>query len=253
MRLAFLHGFTGTSGSWAAVIRALRRSELPGGDGALGHHLVALPGHDRLARLEDGDDFESVVARLVSSVPPGMTLVGYSLGARLAMSMVATAPSRYAGLVAIGGRPGLTDPGERKARRVSDAAIAARLRRDGLERFVDWWAARPIFATQAGLPAEALERQRAHRLGHDPEQLARSLEVLGLGCMPPTEDALVSAEIPVRLITGALDARFTELAATLAARSPRIEHTRVPRVGHNVVLEAPDAVAARLAGGISPA
>ena len=113
-----------------------------------------------------------------------------------------------------------------------DAARAAAIRAD-LEAFVEAWERLPLFATQAGVGADALAEQRAVRRGHDPEGLARSLEVLGLGAQP---DLWGAARVPVRWWVGERDAKFREVLAGVGAEC-------VPGCGHNPVLEDPQGLA----------
>ena len=53
-------------------------------------------------------------------------------------------------------------------------------------------------------------------------------------------------KLPVRLVVGELDPKFTALAEEAAALLPRATVVRVPGVGHNVLLEAPAALCALL-------
>jgi 2-succinyl-6-hydroxy-2,4-cyclohexadiene-1-carboxylate synthase len=53
--------------------------------------------------------------------------------------------------------------------------------------------------------------------------------------------------MPVTLVSGALDARFTALARELAARIPFASHRAIAGCGHNPLLERPDELAALLA------
>ena len=105
------------------------------------------------------------------------------------------------------------------------------------------WEALPLFATQRALPPNLLAEQRACRLAHDPEGLARSLEVLGLAEMPNYRAAMASLEVPVRLITGSLDMKFSKMAKQLSDQNVRVQSELVDGVGHNVLLEAPSVVA----------
>jgi 2-succinyl-6-hydroxy-2,4-cyclohexadiene-1-carboxylate synthase len=88
--------------------------------------------------------------------------------------------------------------------------------------------------------------QQNIRLGHEPEGLARAVEVLGLAEMPNYRPAIAALEVPITLMTGALDAKFSEIADTIAAENTHVDAEVVDGVGHNVVLEAPAAVAAAL-------
>ena len=183
---------------------------------------------------------------MAAEVDPGATLVGYSLGARLALSMVAQAPARFARLVAVGLNPGLTDRAAAADREAADARLAAMLRTDGIEAFVEHWASLPLFDTQACLPAALLRAQREARLQHDPEQLARVLEVLGLAQMPAYGDLLGASPIEVTLVTGALDRKFSAIAAALAV-ARNVTHVSIDGAGHNLPLEAPRPLAAVIA------
>ncbi|HVS66649.1 MAG TPA: alpha/beta fold hydrolase [Thermoanaerobaculia bacterium] len=133
----------------------------------------------------------------------------------------------------------------RAERCAADERWAAVIERD-LDAFVEEWQALPLFASQRRLPAEALEAQDRIRRGHRPETLARAMRVLSLGAMPDHREALGRVRVPVVLMTGELDRRFTGLAVELAASIPGSRVEVVPGVGHNVPLEAPGAVAAGL-------
>lgn len=94
---------------------------------------------------------------------------------------------------------------------------------------------------------DLLAEQRGCRLAHDPEGLARSLEVLGLAEMPNYRPAMASLAVPITLMTGSLDSRFSNMANELADQNVHIRAEHVDGVGHNVLLEAPSVVATALA------
>jgi 2-succinyl-6-hydroxy-2,4-cyclohexadiene-1-carboxylate synthase len=231
-----LHGFTGSPASWEPVLSA----------GAFEGAVVApfLLGH--------GPDWQSVerstfidevdrLAELVAGTGEPRFVGGYSLGARIGAVLLARHPRLFAGAVFVGARLGLTDSREREARRQLDARHAATLRRDGLSVFIDSWEKQPLFETQRALPPELLEAQRAIRGLHDPEGLARSLEVLGLSSMPSEPTSMASSR--VTLMTGERDSKFRDLAARIAADHGGLRLVSVEGAGHNLLLEAPDAVA----------
>jgi len=120
------------------------------------------------------------------------------------------------------------------------------LRTDGLDAFVPHWESLPLFASQRELPRETLEWQREIRFDHDPEGLARSLEVLGLAEMPDLRSSIGTLGLPLTLVAGSEDAKFERLAHTLAEEHPHVNVEIIDGVGHNVVLEAPHAIAALL-------
>jgi len=121
----------------------------------------------------------------------------------------------------------------------TDAALAERIEAIGVRAFVAEWERLPLFASQRTLAPEILAAQRATRLARGAHGLSRSLRTVGLGCMPDLGPALRGSPAVLSLITGALDEKFTRLAAELRP----LRHTIVPGVGHNVLLEKPEAVA----------
>ena len=109
------------------------------------------------------------------------------------------------------------------------------------------WQAQPLFASQAQLPTLVLQQQQSARQQHYPQGLALALRALGLGHMPDFWPLLPQVRQPVQLVVGALDDKFVRLAEKALTLLPSATLHVVPGVGHNVVLEAPAAVAALLA------
>jgi pimeloyl-ACP methyl ester carboxylesterase len=52
--------------------------------------------------------------------------------------------------------------------------------------------------------------------------------------------------MPITLVTGALDEKFTAIARELQGLRAGIDHIVVPGAGHNVALERPDSIASLL-------
>ncbi len=176
-------------------------------------------------------DFDGAVEALSREVPDGAIVAGYSLGGRLALAM--TRLVRVAGLVLIGAH---VAPGD-EARRAWDDEQAALARR-GMRGLVERWERLPVFATQSDAAREA---QRATRLAHDPSRIAWALSALGQGRMPDLRPALDALSAPARVLVGGLDQR---LVAVTRATSGHVHI--VPDRGHNLILEAPDVVAAAI-------
>jgi 2-succinyl-6-hydroxy-2,4-cyclohexadiene-1-carboxylate synthase len=236
-----LHGFTGSPQSWSRVVQQAELDQTP--------LIPTLAGHGRDWQRRDVESFEGEVARLVSlisSVAPPRLLCAYSMGARVALGLLARQPSFFDSAVLIGAHPGLTEDSARAERREVDADRVRMLRERGLMAFIDLWEKLPLFATQRDLSPDVLNYQRRIRLGQDAEGLARALEVLGLAEMPDYEPAIASAGIPITFMAGSRDSKFFEIANALATHNDHVDAEVVDGVGHNVVLEAPEAVAATL-------
>jgi 2-succinyl-6-hydroxy-2,4-cyclohexadiene-1-carboxylate synthase len=244
--LLLLHGFTGTPDSWSEVESRLAGARILA---------PALLGHDGTIGPPETRRFEDEVDRLAATVAAAgsgpIHAVGYSLGGRLALGLLARHPELLSGATLIGAHPGLERPEQRADRRQTDERWAGVLETEGIEAFVSAWEDQPLFATQRGVAPALLEAQRRRRLGHNPRGLARSLRVLGLGAMPSLRDRLGGIGHPVRLLAGERDAKFSTLAREMARALPRGDETIVPGAGHNLLLERPAVLAETLLEGMA--
>lgn len=224
--LVLVHGFTQTSRCWG-----------PAGDAlALDHTVVRVdaPGHGR--SRDRRDDLVSGAAA-IGELGGTATYVGYSMGARFCLQLALLAPQLVRGLVLVSGTAGIDDDLERAERRAQDHATAARLRRDGLDTFLDDWLRQPLFAR---LPAASAFR--AERLRNDAEGLASSLELAGTGSQAPAWDRLSRLAMPVLVVAGSLDEKFRALAVRMADTiGENATLATVEGAGHTVYLEQPDA------------
>ncbi|MCP4445923.1 MAG: alpha/beta fold hydrolase [Myxococcales bacterium] len=222
-----LHGFTGTPAMWHCI----------GLDGP------ALLGHGDACRATGNETFTGERERLTDLLPERpVHLVGYSLGARLSLAIALESPERVSALTIIGGSPGIQDAKDRALRVKADARWSERLRDMGIAAFVNEWQALPLWKSQESLPAKARESLRLGRLAHNPEQLARSMDALGTGAMPPMWNALSGIVVPVQIVTGALDHKYVEIARRMARLVPNAVLHSIPGAGHNPVLEKPQSV-----------
>jgi 2-succinyl-6-hydroxy-2,4-cyclohexadiene-1-carboxylate synthase len=240
MTRRYLHGFLGAPAQWTEVL-ALTGDALA--------DCPRLPGHGRPPWTPPGDFSAVVDAFAARALPPEpVTLVGYSLGARVALALALRHPARVSRLVLIGVAYGIDGARDRDTRTRADDALADALDRDGVASFVRAWEGLPLFATQRALPAPLAEAQRAWRLDHTAPGLSWSLRTLGLGRQPALRAAFARSTVPVTLVTGAEDEKFTAIARELVALRAGVDHRVVEGSGHNVALERPDAVAAAIAG-----
>mgnify|MGYP002381281214 CR=1 FL=1 len=232
-----LHGLLGAPASWDDVVRAL-------GARATTPSTPWLPGHGPAAGPPPEGAFEAVIERLGALwLTTRTTLVGYSLGGRLALALAARFPERVRGVVAIGAHTGLSSQTERTERVAWERGLVSDLERGGLPAFVDAWEQQPIFATQALLSQVDRDRQRQIRLGHQPSGIGWAIDVLGTGKMPALLGPLARVGVPVIFAVGALDRRAVAVAREAMGVLPRAEVVVVPEAGHNLLLEAPSVVA----------
>lgn len=232
-----LHGFTGSSESVVGIADAL-----PG----FRRVRVDLLGHGRSDAPDELDTYSmdtcvEDLARVLDALGiPSTDVVGYSMGARVALALAVRMPERVRRCVLIGARAGIEAPEARAERVRADAALAARIEDEGLESFVDDWMALPLFASQLRLGKAALAAARAARLRQRPEGLARSLRGMGAGAQPPLFERLGALRVPILFVAGGEDAAFVDAGRDLASRIPTARFLLIPEVGHAAHLEAAD-------------
>jgi 2-succinyl-6-hydroxy-2,4-cyclohexadiene-1-carboxylate synthase len=237
--LVMLHGFTGSAAAWGCHLEALA---------AYGLRVIAfdLPGHGRSDAPADARRYaiercqQDILAALRElGVSQGKAiLLGYSMGGRIALY---TAFSGFFGaLILESASPGLEDQASREQRRIDDEALAASIERDGVEAFVARWERLPLFASQSALPLEVRQALHRQRLNNRASGLAQSLRGVGAGVQPSLFSRLPTLQIPVLLIAGELDTKFTAIARRMAQLLPQAQLCIIPGAGHTVHLERPE-------------
>lgn len=232
--ILFLHGFMGSSRDWENATAALGER----------FFCVApdLPGHGASVGLPpESYTFESV-ARAVLGVLDELgieraTLVGYSMGGRLALYLALYHPERCAGLLLESASPGLQDVVERWARHAADEERASRLESDDFEDFVGDWYRQPLFASLVR-DEERLKRTISARLKNDPAELARSLRGMGSGSQRSLWGELNGLRVPALAVAGELDEKFVEITHRMANLCAGMRVAVIPGAGHNVHVEA---------------
>jgi 2-succinyl-6-hydroxy-2,4-cyclohexadiene-1-carboxylate synthase len=233
--LVLVHGFTQTRRSWDPIVTRLECL----------YELVTVdaPGHGGSGAVQADVERGAV---LLGGAGGRAAYVGYSMGGRLALRLAIARPDLVDALVLIGATAGIADDDERTARRRSDDSLAEVIERDGVERFLDTWLTQPLLAT---LPPNAVDR--AERARNTPAGLAASLRLAGTGVQEPLWDRLGELAMPVLLVAGELDRKFTVLAERMATAMPAASVAVIPGAGHSAHLERPDAFVDALDGWLA--
>lgn len=238
----FLHGFMGSSGDWAEAAGSL--------DGRAFAVAVDLPGHGASVGLSPETYTVEGVARAIIRVMDDLrvqkaSLVGYSMGGRLALYLALRHPERFTRLLLESASPGLQCERERAARRDADEERARRLDSGDFEMFLRDWYRQPVFEPLAR-DEKLLQGTIEARRRNDPVELAWSLRGMGTGVQPSLWGELAGLRVPALAVTGELDGKFVGISRRMSGISQKVHDIIVPGVGHNVRAEAPRAYSALL-------
>ena len=234
--LLLLHGFSGAASTWHDIVNRLAPDFQLIAIDLLGHGASDAPADIASYRME------AVAADIVDLLDQlavrDTSLLGYSMGGRLALFLACTYPGRFRALVLESASPGLADERARADRRLKDRQLADQIERDGVASFVANWESLPLWSTQTKVQISA---QRAQRLANRPQGLANSLRGMGAGAQPNLWGQLPNLTVLTSLIAGKHDDKFRRINQAMADAIPRSRLALIPAAGHNTHLEAPDA------------
>ncbi len=247
--VTLLHGFTQSGRSWRELI-----GRMPQGYSWI---VPDLRGHGETKTASGAPcTMDACTADLValwdSLGVERSHVVGYSMGGRLALHVATHRPDRLLSVVTIGAHAGL-EPEAREGRRLGDEALAERIEKEGVEAFVNYWGALPLFAGIERRGPAYVAQVRADRLQNHASGLACSLRGMGAGVMKPLWDELARVQVPCTFVAGQLDHGYVASARRLAATTPNGRYEVVQRAGHTVHQERPDAFARVLSNHLAMA
>jgi 2-succinyl-6-hydroxy-2,4-cyclohexadiene-1-carboxylate synthase len=233
-----LHGAVGSAGDWRAFASLLAKRGIGSRAVDLWRFLdcaaMPLTAFGAALNAEAGGEVTRGGARI---------LLGYSMGGRLALHALLSEPHPWSAAVIVSAHPGLEDPGEREARRASDAAWAAAALTGNWSDFLASWNAQPVLGGTA-VRDDRADRQLAQRR----REIARSYVDWSLGAQQPLWDKLPGIRIPVLWIAGENDARYLDLARRATSLLPMARLAVAPAAGHRAPWEADAWMADEIAG-----
>lgn len=234
--IVMLHGFTGSTHTWEPIASQLSDFRVVAID-CIGHGETDSP-VDRV--LYEMDRQVEVLEEICKQLKlANFSLLGYSMGGRIALSYAVKYPGRIENLILESASPGLKSEEERATRKKADNVLADKIEANGIKSFVKAWENIPLFASQKRLPASVQQEIRKERLQQCELGLANSLRGMGTGVMPALWDRLVELSMPVILITGELDIKFERIAREMTASLKKARHLTVNDTGHAIHVENP--------------
>ncbi|MEO5963958.1 MAG: alpha/beta fold hydrolase [Candidatus Limnocylindrales bacterium] len=236
--LLLVHGFTGAAIAWAEHLDAFSATSRVIAPDLPGHGGTPVEPPERMTVERTADDLARLLATL-GALPA--CVVGYSLGARIALSLAIAHPGVVDRLLLESPSAGLGTAAEREDRRTEDEALATAIERNGIDAFVDEWERLPVFASHDAMPPERAARVRVMRRANSAAGLAASLRAAGQGSMEPLFDRLADVRAPTLVITGAFDERGRPRAERVSRGIPGARLAVVDDAGHTPHDEQPSA------------
>ncbi len=226
-----LHGFT-LGGAMFAELAGLLPSALVAPD---------LPGHGgRNAASTSWHDAVGEVVDLARDTRPA-TVLGYSMGGRLALAAALRAPRWFSRLVLVSTSLGIADTSARAERLRADRDRASRIEATGSALdFIEEFAATPFLQA----PTARIDLM-AIRLANRADGIAGALRGMGQGSQPYLEPQLGRLDMPMVWVAGSRDDKYATMAQRAAAACGKGSSVIVD-AAHNVVAEQPAAIAAIL-------
>ena len=230
IRVVALHGFLGHAADWQPVfdeIRALRPN----------WELLA-PDWMEFLQTEQPLTFAGWANRFLGwcrTLPAAKnTIVGYSLGGRLALHAVDRQPELWSAGVFLSTNPGLVDPKEKLARWQSDQDWAREFRQEDFATVLAKWNSQPVL--QGGS-----EPDRNFNRNHV-ALLSQCLNSFSLGLQNDFRDRMDLWHLRQIWAAGTRDRKFSELLKTLP-ELPEIQKWEVDEASHRLIFDAPQEVA----------
>jgi len=235
--LLFLHGFLGSSSEWLPFIEALSVRFLC--------ISIDLPGHGEavLENFNTAMDLYSLSQKLHQILSPVIntpySILGYSLGGRLALRHALDFPHCINRLILESASPGIDDPKLRQLRTIKDEERAQMIEKEGMKLFLEYWYKMPLFASLQQRPA-LLEEILAARTMTNSLCAAALIRSASPGREPSMWTALSSLTCPLLLVGGALDLQYVEILTRVAASVPYSTLKLLDEAGHAPHLEVPE-------------
>lgn len=218
--LLFLHGMLGCKEDFDQIIDFLKEE----------FYCIAidLPGHG--SSCFDPDVIGSILYTYDSLKLQRGSLIGYSLGGRLAMRI----PS-FEKRIILSSHPGLDSSAEREERLKIDHAWSDFLKQNSMDAFLEKWYSQSVFSTLKS-NKELYEKTLEKRKKNSPTALCYYFENLSLGHQKSLDDFN-----NFLFLFGVHDIKYRDLYQGLNARA-------IPNASHAVHLENPKECAEQIRG-----
>ena len=188
------------------------------------------------------DSWEDNLHALIDAIPQNSVLIGYSMGARLALGISLLANNQSIGLVLISGNPGLEFDAERKERWQADQDWANRMEIESKASFLHDWYEQTVFShTPFAIRSDEIMRKSNYGSAAWP----KVMRVNSVAKQPNYWPEIENLSMPVLAVAGEADEKYAKIAVRCVERS-RSPLSRVEifnECGHIVHHEQPEKLA----------
>jgi 2-succinyl-6-hydroxy-2,4-cyclohexadiene-1-carboxylate synthase len=201
---------------------------------------TALPEYDTTAiAIQPAADWQATVKQLADSISPSSIIVGYSMGARLALGVALEAAECCCGLIFVSGNPGIESEQDREQRWLVDQQVAERLETQPLGTFLNDWYQASVFA---GMPDEVRLAEINRKLSQSSSDWPSILRTNSVSKQPNYWPRLKELAMPTLVVAGEQDEKYRNISLRFDEEtSANIESSIVPDCGHIVHREQPEA------------
>ena len=235
--ILFLHGFTGSANDWNVVSDKIDKRFNKIGLDLIGHGKSGSPSELKYYQIDSMvDQIEETIRFLGLNK---VVLCGYSMGGRVGLKFALDKQNLLSGIILESSSAGIKKMNERLSRKQNDDELANFIMNNPIEEFITRWLDQEIFGTIKRFSNEKIKRIKEEKMKSSRIGLANSLLGYGTGVMPYLGSELITLKIPVLLISGGLDDKFTQLNQSLRKLIPSARHKVIANAGHNTHLEEP--------------
>jgi 2-succinyl-6-hydroxy-2,4-cyclohexadiene-1-carboxylate synthase len=213
-----VHGFLGLPSDWDCVLEGPRQNlnwlpeflDLPGGE--------LTPALPPLAEKLNAQACETT----------SDTLIGYSMGGRIALHMLLAdrPPYRWRRAIIVSASTGIVSSAERRRRWDQDRRWAERFRLEEWTSLLGSWESQAVFKGEPDLERRENDFDRG--------QLAAALLRGSVGAQEDLRPALSKLEVPILWLAGDRDLKYNASAQDSAKLNPRFECRIVADAGHRL-------------------
>ena len=221
--LLFLHGLLGLTEDFLSMIATLKKDFYCIG--------IDLPGHG-CSSLSSPLTLESTLQALLDVIHHHKldkpSIVGYSLGGRLAMLLDYYHPDLFDTIIVLSSHPGL-NPDEKKERILIEKKWIALLEKD-IDAFLKSWYSQPLFKT---LEASSIVKRRSTI---NKDAIIQVMQALSITKQKSLWDHLNKIQKSCLFLYGQYDEKYKEIYKNLP---PRLHQREILLASHAIHLENP--------------